>query len=167
MFGKWLRRPKSRVFLGTLAVLPRTDWKRYLEWSSKRDEVDQTLRQTLIEIFALPLAEQVEDPLDSDLCLDVAVPSFQTGAGGIVHASEVIVPFLWRPKVTVVGRLRYLKSGQTKKLCKVTEKLPWREFFSFDLSSWFWGRSRGRPERMQKLLYLACIALLERLRKFV
>lgn len=69
MLGRLLKRKKPRVFLGQLAVAPRTDLKRQLEQDSvfEGESVDDHLRRSLMEIFSLPLASSVVDPLATDL----------------------------------------------------------------------------------------------------
>jgi hypothetical protein len=82
VLSKILRKERPRVYLGTLAVAPRADIKRHFDqWGVfKTEDLDTNLRQSLKEIFSLPLATEVSEPKSSDLVLDVVIPEFQSGA---------------------------------------------------------------------------------------
>jgi hypothetical protein len=169
------KREKPRVFLGTLVVVPRADIKRRFEqwWSSHYQELETPLRSTLREIFSLPLASEVSDPLPTDLGLDVFIPSFQSGDALGVSLADLEIPvfwiFLWRPKVTVTCRLYSLRSQETKFVYSVTQKMPWREYFGrlFTLPALFRSRPMFSVEDLNHLLNLACHSLLNRLTKAI
>jgi len=78
---KILKREKPRVYLGTLAIAPRSDIKRHFdEWGMfKKEDLDSDLRKSLSEILSLPLAKNVTDPKSNDLVIDVVVPKLQSG----------------------------------------------------------------------------------------
>ena len=169
MLKRFLKREKPRVFLGTLAVVPRKDMKRYLDqWGMFRNVgFDSPLRATLEEIFTLPSASEVSAPTDADLGLDVIISSFQSGDLWNIGLGEIDFPIFWRPKVTVVCRLYSLKSQETKRTYKVTKKMGWGEFFKRQLT---WRAIlRFRPtfdsEDMKHLLYVACESMLIKLKK--
>lgn len=168
MFSR-LKRRRTRVFLGTLAVVPRKDIKRYLDQSGVfgDENFDTSLLNTLREIFTLPLAEEIVAPTSTDLGLDVLIPSFQSGDYWDVSLGDVDFPIFWRPKVTVFSRLYYLKSNKTKRTFSVTQKLSWREYlrrlFTWRTLSRFHPMFDGKD--MDLLLYLACHKLLGKLRK--
>ena len=169
VFDRLLKREKSRVFLGALAVVPRKDMKRYIDqWGMFQSEsFDNSLQTTLLEIFALPPASEVVAPMSTDLGLDVLIPSFQSGDYWDVSLGEIGLPIFWRPKVTVACRLYYLKSQKTKSTFSVTQKMPWGEFVSRQLT-WraiFRFRPPFDAEDMNRLLYIACQSLLVKLRK--
>ena len=169
MLDRFLKREKPRVFLGTLAVVPRKDMKRYVDqWGMFRKErFDDDLRTTLEGIFALPPASEVTAPNSTDLGLDVLVPSFQSGDYLDLWLGDMGLPIFWRPKVTVVCRLYYLKSQETKRTFSVTQKMPWGEFVSRQLTlrAIFRFRPTFDTEDMKRLLYGACHSLLNKLRK--
>ncbi len=169
MFRRFLKREKPKVFLGTLAVVPRTDMKRYFDqWGMFRNEdFDKHLRTALQEIFLLPSASEVNAPTSTDLALDVFIPSFQSGDCLDISLGELGFPIFWHPKVTVFCRLYYLKSQKTKCTYSVTQKMPWGEFVN-RLLSWraiFRFRPTFDAEDINRLLYFACHSLLKNLRK--
>ncbi len=169
MFSKLLKREKPRVFLGVLAVAPRSDIKRHLDqWGMfKNEDLDSSLRQSLKEIFALPSAQDVDDPQKTDLVLDVVVPKFQSGDAWDLSLGEIGIPLIWRPKITISSRLYYLNTEKTKETFSVTEKMK----ISYYIGRLFTWRAifRFRPifdsRDMEYLLYLACHKLLLKMKK--
>jgi hypothetical protein len=68
MFSKFFKREKPRVFLGTLSIVPRTDFKKIDEWGVfYKEDIDSEFRKSLEEIFTLPSASEVKNPLKTDL----------------------------------------------------------------------------------------------------
>lgn len=169
MLNKIINTEKPRVFLGTLAVAPRSDIKRHLDqWGMfKSEDLDSSLRQNLKEIFSLPSADEVVEPKSNDLVLDVVVPMFQSGDAWDLSFGEIVIPLMWRPKLTVSSRLYYLKSEKTKATFSVTEKMRFGQYIS-RLFTWR-AILRFRPvfdsKDMEYLLYQACQKLLMKMQK--
>jgi hypothetical protein len=160
---------KSRVFLGALAVVPRTDIKRYFEDNSSFEdtELDTILHQNLTEIFSLLHAKNVTSPMATDLVLDVVIPKFQSG--NILDASlgDIGFPVFWRPKITLTARLYSLTSQKTKSCFWVTEKMEWRQYFRRILS-WkvlFLLKPAFDQQDIELLLYQACKKILWKIQK--
>jgi hypothetical protein len=169
VFGWFRKREKPRIFLGELVVVPRAGFKAELE-----DEgLDTSIRDALLEIFALPPLGGRSAPLPSDLGLDVYIPSFQGGGALGANLTDLGIPvfflFFWRPKVTVTCRLYHLQSRRTKRVLSATKKMPWREFFGriFIPRLSFASRPAISAEDMNRLVNLACHALLTKLIKAV
>lgn len=170
MLERWWRRQKPRVFLGAIAVAERTDLKRHLEQQelSESEPLDQALQRTLAEIFALPSAASVEDPLSSDLALDVWIPKFQSGEMVDIDLLDTNIILLWRPKVTVSSRLYSMATNKTRATFKVTEKMKWSHFLG-RIFSWR-ALFRYQPfvrQDLELLLFQACARLLVKLQKAV
>ena len=169
MFSKLLKREKPRVFLGVLAVAPRSDIKRHLDqWGMfKNEDLDSSLRQNLKEIFSLPSAQSVEDPKKTDLVLDVVVPKFQSGDAWDLSLGEIGIPLMWRPKITISSRLYYLNTEKTKETFSVTEKMKFSHYVGrlFTLRGIFRFRPVFDSRDMEYLLYLACHKLLLKMQK--
>jgi len=168
MFNNFLKKEKPRVFLGTLSVVPRTDFKKVDEWGIfHKEDIDSEFRKTLEEIFSLPPASEVENPLKSDLVLDVIISQFQSGDAWGIDIGIMGVPIFWHPKIEVKSRLYSLKSKKTKKVFTASEKIKWSQFFNRILS---WrGLLRFRPvfdkAEMNYLLYKACHKLLSEMKE--
>lgn len=169
MFDRLFKRGKPRVFLGTLSVEPRRDFKRHIDQHGVFQSVrlEGHLRNMLEEIFALPPAPDATEAQATDLALDVHVPSFQSGQFLDVSLSDFGFVLFWRPRITVQGRLYVLRSGRTKRTYAVTKKMPWREFFGRQLT---WRAISGwKPtfdtEDMNRHLAVASHTLLDKLRR--
>jgi len=165
MFGRFLEKKKHRVFLGTLAVAPRTDFKRKFDEKGlfeKNEHLDSNLRQNLVDIFTLPFASEITEPLDTDLGLDVIIPRFQSGDSWSLDLGDVGFPLFWRPKIEVKSRLYNLKTNKTKISFSVTEKLTWGKFFGrvFTVRAFVRYRPMFDKYDMEYLLYKACEKLL-------
>jgi len=176
VFGifRWIfeKREKPRVFLGALIVVPRAGIKQIDQWGIfQGEELETPLQTSLQEIFSLPPASEVHNPLPSDLGLDVFVPSFQSGDACGFSLGDIGIPvfwlFLWRPKVTVTCRLYSLQSQESKYVYSVTQKMPWREYVSrlLTLRALFRFRPIFSAEDLNRLLGLACHSLLNKLTK--
>lgn len=168
MLEGWFRKRKPRVFLGAIGVADRTDLKRHLEQEgvAEGEPLDSTLRLALTEIFSLPPADSVADPLSTDLVLDVWIPKYQFGEVMDVGLGDGGIILLWRPKVTVSSRLSSLVTKRTKVVISVTEKMKWNQFLS-RIFSWrgFFGSRPFQRQDMEQLLYQACVTLLRKMRK--
>jgi hypothetical protein len=171
VFERFIKRKKANVYLGSLAVTPRSDLKRYLdEWGIMgREDLDSSLRLTLEESFCLPLATSVETPLKTDLGLDVVVPKFQSGDAWDISLGEIGFPILWRPNIEIGARLYNLKSGKTVHTVVVLVKLRWKDYFSriFTWRAFLRFKPMFDSSDMNLLLQRACIELLSKLRKVV
>lgn len=170
MFNSLLKnKEKPRVFIGTLAVVPRTDIKRYFEDNNsfKDTELDMTLHQNLVDIFSLPHAKNVTSPMTTDLVLDVVIPKFQSG--NILDASlgDIGFPVFWRPRITLTARLYSLTSQKTKSCFWVTEKMGWRQYFR-RIFSWkvlFLLKPAYDQQDIELLLYQSCKKILWKIQK--
>ena len=165
------RKEKPRVFLGVLAVAPRTDLKRHLDEKGLFEDAnfDTALRQSLTEIFSLAPAQSVSSPLSSDLVLDVVIPKFQSGDAGVVSLEEIGFPIFWRPKVTVASRLYSLTTQKTKATFSVTEKMKWRQYLGrvFSWRGFLGFRPVFDRKDIEYLLYQACGKLLAKMQKAI
>ena len=158
---------KPRVFLGTVAVVPRSDFKRHFEdldwrWWSRAEETpsDGGLQELLREIFALPTTDSAGSVQESDLALDVFVAGHS--AGGIIDLSDVFLPLIWRPRLDLRARLYALSSGETVETFSVTERPRLREFLSRFGILFGYGRLFGERE-MEVLMNRASLKLLEKI----
>lgn len=171
MFNKLFKRERPRIYLRTLAVAPRSDFKRHIElWDLFQvEDMGTDLHQSLKEIFSLSPAQDVQNPNSNDLGLDVIIPKFQTGGIFEVDLGNIWFPIIWRPKVTVSSRLIYLKSDKTKATFSVTKKMPWRQYLGriFSWRAFFSFRPAFDGEDMEYLLYQACHKLLLKMKKIV
>lgn len=171
MLGRFFKKEKPRVFLGALAVAPRTDLKRHLDEKGVFEDanLDSVLRQSLTEIFSLAPVQTVTSPLATDLVLDVVIPKFQSGDAWDISLGEISFPIFWRPKVTVASRLYSLTTQKTKATFSATEKMKWGHYLSRIISWRAFFRFRPVFDRkdIEFLLYQACGKLLVKMQKAI
>lgn len=169
MLGRYFKRERPRVFLGVLAVAPRTDLKRHFDEKGLFEDanLDTALRQSLTEIFSLAPVHSVTVPLATDLVLDVVIPHFQSGGAWDVSLGEIGFPIFWRPKITVASRLYSLTTQNTKATFSVTEKMKWGQYLSRIISwrAFFGFRPVFDRKDIEYLLYQACFKLLVKMQK--
>lgn len=173
MFGILSKKEKPRVFLGTLEIIPRKDFKRYFEeWSmERRNETTLKLYGYLDEFFELPLASEIIEPRRTDLGLDVTILKYQLGLLTDVQLGYIGFPLIWRPKIIIQSRLYNLETNRTNKIYKVTQKMlwstfvnrffSWRNLFSFRLSVVL------AEEDLKYMLYQASIKLMNKTRESI
>lgn len=168
MFGFFRKRRAPRVFLGTLAVAPRTDLKRDLEAGGQKvADLHLELQRVLAEIFSLPLASDLTAPWSTDLALDVFVTRFQSGGalGGILELGGSVLPmfWLWVPKIELSARL-YRVVGHQVAAFRVRQRIGWREL----LRRFFSGRGFVfNWQDLEGLMYLASDRVLAKVRRVI
>lgn len=128
-------KPRSDLYLGTTAVVPRSAIKKLLEgdFLPGTDDLDVSLKQKLEQIFDLSKATDLKDPKDTDLGIDVIVTNYLLGpSGGYIDVIDV--PIFWRPKIEVAARVYKLCDGRTVYATRSVKKLSFKEYFSRILS---------------------------------
>ena len=169
MLRKYLTKKKPRVFLGKLAVAPRTDIKRHLEdWTwQPQSNLGAGLQSSLEQIFTLPLVDDAVRPSKHDFALDVIVQNYQSGDFLSAFAGEYAFPVFWRPKVTVNGRLYYIKSKKVISTYTVKEKFPWSGYVNrmFQPSALFGFEPAFTSQDLEYLLCQACYKMILKIRK--
>ncbi len=174
MFRRFLRilfkRERPRVYLGTITVVPRADFKRYFEHDYPYPipvanlESEEKITDGLAEIFALPLASEAQSPTSSDLVLDVVVPHFQLGHVILEDLGKFPLFLFWRPRIEVRSRLRSFKTQKPIATFAVKEKLPWGEFVKQSTRVKFVPiLSLRRQADMDNLLNQACVRLIKKM----
>ncbi|MCP4487807.1 MAG: hypothetical protein GY820_10890 [Gammaproteobacteria bacterium] len=167
MVSRFFKKEKPRVYLSSLAVVPRVGFKTIDEWGfNGRENFDGALRQELTEIFDLPHVSTIADPRKTDLALDVVIPRYQGGANGDFNFGEIGLPIFWRPKVEVRSRVFEIQSNKTLHVFSVVQKMRWLDYFSrtISLRRIFSFQPLFTIEDIEYLTLLACGNLLNRMR---
>lgn len=166
MLAKLFKKTPPRIFLGNVAVVPRTDLKRYFDCYFNWDvpSAESFFTTKIRETLPLEPAQASNDPRKNDLALDIMVTKFQLGYADFLRLGYFDLPLIWRSKITVTGRLYYLGSEKTKAAFSVNETLNWFDFikyiFSFRL---FFPKSDTQV--IEYLLYKACVKLLLKMKR--
>ncbi|TDO95794.1 hypothetical protein [Marinomonas balearica] len=167
MLSKIFKRTKPRVFMASIVVVPREEWKRSDEegWF-KSEKLDHEAKVIVESVFSsLPPVSSVYEPEGNDLGLDVMIAKVQGAEFTSTMTQPFSLPIFWRPKVQIKSRLYYLKSQRTKKTYSVTVKMPWGEYLAGVLS--LRGVFRYKPifvsKDLEPLLLTACEKLLKKM----
>ncbi len=157
---------KPRVFLGTLAVVPREDLKWVLEdmLGDPGSEIEGALHAELEEIFALAPASSADPVLKTDLCVDVFIPGYHTGMAETFELPGWTIPLIWRPKIELKARLYRLHDRKLIKTFTVKERPTYKECFAAAFS-WRAVFGFGPPVNDGDMAYLLNRASLRLLRK--
>ena len=179
----WRReRTRPRVFLGTLAVVPREDVKdakSALEdmFGDSGQEIEGHLQDQLQEIFALAPASTADPVLKTDLGVDVFIPEYLAGDSMSIDLGEwtiwliplmlliLLIPQARHPKIELKARLYRLHDRKLVKTFTVRERPTYRECLSPDFS---WRGMLGLKPRFgdsetARLLDRASLRLLKRI----
>jgi len=165
MFNKFKNKFQKRqkpVYLGDIAVVPRNNLKRLLEFGWESSQTDEELRAWIVELLDMPVFPK--NNLSNDyLVLDVVVSKYQCGTDAILW-SDSILPLLWRPSIKIHGRL---KSFDGKVICTYQTKksMPWRKYLGKTINPANWYRTRGSVN-INDMRFLVAQGLLDIL-KFV
>lgn len=161
----WLKpqkrqRDKLPLFLGDLAVVPRSNFHQFLEDGWKSSETDTTLKEWIAKSLELPLQPQHAKHKDEFLALDVLVGGYAKGACDFINIGSFGLPLIWRPYVKLNFRLR---EGHNKSVLGthiVKKKMPWGEYFNNYFST---AKSFGlhRALNDDDLKHLVLLGLLE------
>lgn len=157
-------RDKRNVYLGTVAVVPRGDFKRHLERSM--DTSEAALQSHLQTVLSLPKAPPKQHASAEDCAIDVFVAKHQGGEAWDVTAGDLGLPLFWRPTVEVSSRFYTLQSNKDITTVHVKKRLPWGEYLNrlFSLRGYFSFRSPFTHQDMTQLLDEALLEVLGRIR---
>ncbi len=120
---------RRRIFLGTVAAVPRTDFKRHVERLSSHLDTDEVLQQHLAATFQLAPPPAARDATVHDYVMDLFVVRHQLGEASELSLGDLGLPLLWRPGVEVRSSIRALASGRTVLELTAGKTMAWGEFF--------------------------------------
>ena len=169
MFKNILNKKESQLYLGTVTVVPRADFKRFFEQREAfaSEDLDLEILLTLKEIFDIPiLSNATIHPAKHNIGLDIIVTKFQFG--GTFEIVNGIIPLMlfWRPKIAIASRLFLIKNGKTISTLTVSNAISWREYFSriFTLRAFLRLKPIFNAKDMDILLKKACFKMLTKLK---
>jgi len=160
-------RDKRPVYLGTVAVVPRADFKRHFERPVETS--DTALQSHLQAVLALAKAPTKQEAGAEDCAIDVFVAKHRGGETWDANVGDFGLPLFWRPAVEVISRLYALRSGKDITTIRVKKRLPWGEYFSriFSVRGYLSFRSPFTHQDMTDLLDEALLEALGRIRSSV
>lgn len=163
---RWLPKNKinknPNIYLKNLTVSQRTSLKKNLDNFNIFDSpnIEKELYKVLEKIFTFPSLSSRTAPNKNDLSLDVTITSYQLG--------EFLLPdllFFWRPKITLSAQLTNIDTQKPHSTYTVTEKFEWKNFGNrvLGLRALNPFKSTFDSKDMERLLYKACIKVLQRI----
>lgn len=168
MLSRLFRKEKPRIFLGILAVAPRSDFKQLIEdWDTLGQvDFDDQLRRELREIFTFRSLDDREEARKTDLALDIIVSDYRRG-GAIVLERPFEFFWLWRPAITMSARLYDPCTGKSRRTFVVKERMPLGRWFRHRFGGIFDLGPTYDAEDLKDLLHQTSVKLLTQLKKAV
>ena len=167
MFSKLFKKRQGRYFLGKLAVTEKEDLNdRVSGGLFRKVDLEVELRERLANLIVLPKLESVDTLYPEDRALDIEISNYFKGeTSDIRDLLFFILPLYFRPKIELTVRLFQANSDKTLGIVKVTEKMPFGEFFgkTNTINSLFRYKPLIEAEDMEALLCKACLKALKKL----
>jgi hypothetical protein len=161
---------KPNVYLGSLAVVSAGKLANLENiFSLQGNSLHAHMRDKLEEIFCLHNVSSIKEIKSSDVGLDIVIVTLRGGDAFTVDWGNGGLPLFWRPKITLVSRLYNLHTQKTLKIFNVSQSVTWKAFFikQFSFRGLFrWG-SLYDKEDMEILLFIACLILIDKMRKAI
>jgi hypothetical protein len=117
----------AALYLGAVAVVPRSDLTRHFELPMVGGPADDALRAHVESVVSLPRTPQGNEG-ESGRALDILISKFQGGGFFEGTAGDFWLPFFWRPKVEISARLYTVKGRKTLATVTATKRMAWRAF---------------------------------------
>lgn len=132
MFKRHACRPTSRLFLGTVTVRSRSDLTQFLEpdFPSEKSTIEEHLARCLRDVLVLTPIQQITDPGENDLIIDVCVKDFHWGTVLLPNMGAIGCLLLWRPKIALEATLYSVIPG----VFFVKEIMTWGSYLRLRLS---------------------------------
>jgi hypothetical protein len=169
MIKSFFTKEKPRLYLDSVMVIPRSEWKSFDEWNwvNRKEDFEQSARQKLETLFNFPHVSTAENIGKKDVALEVALLKIQGGEFAALDFGVGAIPIFWRPKVTLKARLYGIKSGKTVSTFSVTEKVSWKYYLLrvFSLRGVFRYKPLFDQEDINMLLHKACTVLITQMSK--
>ncbi len=91
-------------------------------------QIDSLLETTLSQLLDCPPKAARNTADATDLAIDVIVPEYDCGEFSLPNWAGYFVPLVWRPSITVTGRLYVIDSGETISKATVKHSVGWLSF---------------------------------------
>ena len=152
------------VFLGDIAVAPRSGIKRYFEVGWTEEQTDEALRSWIAELLEMPIYRNGE-LTNKVYVLDIFVTHYQCGTDVGIWSNPML-PIFWRPSVTIAAKLR-MADRNVLGTCRVTKSMSWWQTIRniVNPTKWFILRSVASENDMKTVLAQGLVQVLDALRK--
>lgn len=169
MIQSFFKKEKPKLYLDSVLVIPRNEWKTVDEWNwiRRKEDFEQEARQKLESLFNFPHVSTANNVGSKDLAIEVALLKIQGGEFDALDFGVGAIPILWRPKVSLKARLYRISGGKTFSTFSVTKKISWKFYLlrTFSLRGFFRYKPLFDQEDINHLLYEACSELIHKMSK--
>lgn len=167
LFSKFLKKPKPRVFLGSLSIIQKKDFEEAIAWGLlQRVDIEGELKGRLENLISLPSRHSQDQLHKEDLGLDIAINNYNSGGfAPLLDMGVLATPWCCRPKLEIAFRLYRLDDDKTVKVLYEKETMAWREYFSRtnSLNALFRYKPLFNTDDMEILFCKACLRALSKL----
>ncbi len=149
----------SPIYLGDILVNPRSDIKAAIEIGGNSGNTPEELRSWVSNFLELPFVEHSPGVPNDALILDVAIIKYQAGTDALLYSQEFILPFFWRPSVSLKVRLREHSTDVVLSEHSVKKITSWKQYLNqmFSLKAMFGFKASYTSEDLRHLLGLALL----------
>ncbi len=165
----WNKKTKSNIYIGDITVVPRSGLKKGISdlAPSLTGPSDNVVEDTLCQLLDLPPKPPGVSATASDLALDVIVPEYDFGEFMLFNVGAFNVPFIWKPHITITGRLYEIGSGATIYAATVKHTVSWLSWGKtiFSLQKMFRIKANMSNDDVRRLTIEAATKLLSKILK--
>ncbi len=117
----------GKIFAGEIVVVPGSGLKKFVSTltPSFERQTEDIVEKTLCQLLDLPAKTSRQQQVETDMALDVIVPEYNFGELLLCEVGLFTIPFVWRPSITVTGRLYAIDSGKTVYAATVKHSPSW------------------------------------------
>lgn len=123
----WKKKTDGRVYSGEVFVVPRSGIRKFVSSLAPAldQRVDGVVEDTLLQLLDCPPKSLRKNAKPTDLALDVVVPEYDYGQFLFPQLGGYFVPLIWRPHITITGRLYVIDTGETISKATVKHSVSW------------------------------------------
>lgn len=118
---------RGNVYAGEIVVVPRSGLRNVVSNLAPAldRKIDGVVESTLLQLLDCPAKSSRTSTRANDLALDVVIPEHNYGEFMLPHWEGHFAPLVWRPSITVTGRLYLIESGETVSRATVKHSVSW------------------------------------------
>lgn len=121
------KKNRGRVYGGDIVVVPRSGLKKLFSNLSPplEHQGEAAVEKFLRQLVDLPPQSSRNPRHATDMALDIIVPEHDYGEFMLYGVGNYGIPFIWRPGITITGRLYVIDSRETVFSATVKHTLSW------------------------------------------
>ncbi len=157
-----------RLFLGEVAVVPKSNFDRILDEISRNpfsSQSDMDLRACINKWLEIPQLYGTAE-IENAIIVDIYVCAYRNGHGLWGSIGDLPISIFWRPCVEIRARTSHATSRNVISTFSKRTKMPWRMFLNrlFSVRSLLLGRGVASDAEMQAILGETLLNLMKDIR---